>query len=286
MHQINSKTFAEMQRWNLCTGETISSAKWSSPKMTTQRLLMFSTTLRKIKIKPMQKILLIISKGVGLLQLSWVRRERGVAFLALSNSIRPTSQQGRGFSRKRRGAGRGRASISLSGSFCGRYVPGQDQDCVAAEHWDKSAHHRLEQPQSAPAPAPSRLLRGSWPRARALLGSVEWAAWLPYSSFETAAQVLFCPWLPLFPDWGEEGEREEPVRHAAFVLPGAMWWAAWGQMAFCLCLQNNAKPFLSPPCLSQKCFCLLGGEYPLVGRALSLWCPLLLILFCLLWVFQ
>lgn len=228
----------------------------------------------------MQKTLLIISKGVTLLQLSWVHRERGEVFLALSNSVWPKSQWGRGFSRKRQGAGRGRASISLSGCCCGRYVPGQDQDCVAAQHWDKSAHYRLEQLQSAPAPAPPRLLRGSW------LGSVEWAAWLQYSSFEMAAQVLFCPWLPSCLDWGEEGEQEEPVRHAAFVLPGAMWWAAWGQMAFCLCLQNSARLFLSPPCLSQKCFCLLGGEYPLVGRALSLWRLLLLMLLCLLWDFQ
>lgn len=42
---------------------------------------MLFMTLRKIK--PMQKTIQIISNGVGLFQLSWVRRERGVAFLAL-----------------------------------------------------------------------------------------------------------------------------------------------------------------------------------------------------------
>lgn len=103
----------------------------------------------------MQKTILKISKGVGLLQLSWVQRERGMALLALSNSISPTSQWGRGFIWKSQGSGR--ASIYFSGSFCGMSVPGQGWDCVVAQHWDEAAQHRLEQPQSALA-TPSPLL--------------------------------------------------------------------------------------------------------------------------------
>lgn len=44
--------------------------------------------------------------------------------------------------------------------------------------------------------------------------------------------------------------------------------------------QCQARPLSSPS------LCLLGDEYPLVGRALSLLCPLLLISLCLLFIFQ
>lgn len=159
---------------------------------------MLSVTLRKIK--PMQKTILIISNGVGLLQLSLVQREKRGG-VSSTNSIPPTSRWGRGFSRKTWGVA-GRTSISLWGSFCGRYVPGW--------HWDKAAQHRWERPQ----PQCRREGAGLGPEPLGQRRASSSAAMLLTPTPALVLSLVSTVW-----DWGEEGEQEGPVRHAVFALP-------------------------------------------------------------------
>lgn len=176
---------------------------------------------------------LIISKVEGLLQLSWLQRERGVAFLALSNSV-PRTLSGAMVA-----AGRARRRLEGPPSICGALFVGGLWQVRTGTPWMLSAG--MEPPTtgwSSPDPAwelsPAGQRRASSSAAALLI--------------RTSCPASALPWCPVFAGWGEQ--REEPVQHAAIVLPGwVMGRVGTGILSLCR-KQCQALP-LSSPSLSE-----------------------------------